>query len=170
MQVLPISGWFWRAEAGAKGALTDIWSHTGTLVRIPNFAKFRVLYSMVFAQWEPCSKALEKILNERASPLPLSGSKSFDLCSVSEKKSAEKCVTDARQALDEFRINRMPIALNLAILRQKMLLSAANSFSSANATIKTKQDILWQILQFTVVIQSKPPVTVRETFTCITTA
>lgn len=86
MQVLPISGWFWRAEAGAKGALTDIWSHAGTLVRIPNFAKFGVLYSMIFVQWEPCSKALEKILDERTSPLPLSGSKSFDLCSVSEKK------------------------------------------------------------------------------------
>lgn len=87
--------------------------------------------------------ALDKILNERSSPLPLP--KYFDLYSVSEKNpnNAEKCVTDARQARDEFRINRMPVALNLAILRQKMLLSAANSFSSANATIKAKQNILW---------------------------
>lgn len=48
-------------------------------------------------------------------------------------------MTDARQGRDEFGINRMPIALNLAILQQKMLLSTFNSFSSANAIIKTKQ-------------------------------
>lgn len=76
-------------------------------------------------------------------------------------------MTDARQARDEFRINRMPVALNLAILRQKMLLSAANSFSSANATIKAKQNILWRILQLTVMTQSKPPITARETSACI---
>lgn len=64
----------------------------------------------------------------------------------------------------------MPVALNLAILRQKMLLSSANSFSSANATIKTKQKILWRILQFTVLTQSEPPITVRETSACITAA
>lgn len=64
----------------------------------------------------------------------------------------------------------MPVALNLAILRQKMLLSAANSFSSANATIKTKQKILWRILQFTVLTQSGPPITVRETSACIAAA
>lgn len=87
-----------------------------------------------------------------------------------KKKSAEKCVTDARQAWDEFRLTRMPIALNLAILRQKMLLGAANSFSSANATIKTKQNILWRILQFAVVTQSKPPITVQETPACIPAA
>lgn len=87
-----------------------------------------------------------------------------------EKYSTEKCVTDARQARDEFRINRMPMALNLAILWQKMLLSTANSSSSANATIKTKQNILWQILQFTVVTQSKPPITARETSACATAA
>lgn len=57
----------------------------------------------------------------------------------------------------------MPVALNLEILRQKMLLSAANRFSSANATIKTKQKILSRILQFTVLTQSEPPITVRET-------
>lgn len=79
-------------------------------------------------------------------------------------------MTDARQAQDEFRINRMPIALNLAISRQKMLLSTANSSSSANATIETKQNILWRILQFTVVTQSKPPITARETSACIPTA
>lgn len=64
----------------------------------------------------------------------------------------------------------MPVALNLEILRQKMLLSTANSFSSANATIKTKQKILWQILQFTVLTQSEPPITVRETFAFFTAA
>lgn len=64
----------------------------------------------------------------------------------------------------------MPVALNLDILRQKMLLSAANSFSSANATIKTKQKILWRILQFAVLTQSEPPITVRETSACITAA
>lgn len=64
----------------------------------------------------------------------------------------------------------MPVALNLEILRQKMLLSAANRFSSANATIKTKQKILWRILQFTVLTQSEPPITVRETSACITAA
>lgn len=79
-------------------------------------------------------------------------------------------MTDARQARAEFRINRMPIALNLAILRQKMLLGTANSFSSANATIKTKQNTLWQILQFAVVTQSKPPIAARETPACVTTA
>lgn len=51
-----------------------------------------------------------------------------------------------------------------------MLLSTANSFSSANATIKTKQKILWQILQFTVLTQSEPPITVRETFAFFTAA
>lgn len=79
-------------------------------------------------------------------------------------------MTDARQARDEFRINRMPMALHLAILWQKMLLSTANSSSSANATIKTKQNILWQILQFTVVTQSKPPITARENSACATAA
>lgn len=64
----------------------------------------------------------------------------------------------------------MPVALNLEILRQKMLLSAANSFSSTNATIKTKQKILWRILQFTVLTQSEPPITVGETSACITAA
>lgn len=64
----------------------------------------------------------------------------------------------------------MPVALNLEILRQKMLLSAANRFSSANATIKTKQKILSRILQFTVLTQSEPPITVRETSACITAA
>lgn len=64
----------------------------------------------------------------------------------------------------------MPVALNLEILRQKMPLSAANSFSSANATMKTKQKILWRILQFTVLTQSEPPITVRETSANITAA
>lgn len=64
----------------------------------------------------------------------------------------------------------MPVALNLAILRQKMLLSATNNFSSANATIKAMQKILWRILQFTVLTQSEPPITVRETSACITSA
>lgn len=64
----------------------------------------------------------------------------------------------------------MPVALNLEILRQKMPLSAANSFSSANATVKTKQKILWRILQFTVLTQSEPPITVRETSAGITAA
>lgn len=64
----------------------------------------------------------------------------------------------------------MPVALNLEILRQKMPLSAASSFSSANATMKTKQKILWRILQFTVLTQSAPPITERETSACITAA
>lgn len=51
-----------------------------------------------------------------------------------------------------------------------MPLSAANSFSSANATMKTKQKILWRILQFTVLTQSAPPITARETSACITAA
>lgn len=42
--------------------------------------------------------AVDKILSERTSPLPLP--KSFDLYSVSEKKSSEQCVTDAGQAQD----------------------------------------------------------------------
>lgn len=79
-------------------------------------------------------------------------------------------MADARWAGDEFGINRMPIALNYAILGQKMLLRAANSFSSANATIKTKQNVLWQILQFTAVTQAKPPITGRETSAGITAA
>lgn len=76
--------WFWRAEAGAKGALTDIWSHW-------NFGqntKPGRIWDVVLHGFSPTGTgldlALDKILNERTSPLPLS--KSFDLYSVSEKK------------------------------------------------------------------------------------
>lgn len=42
-----------------------------------------------------------------------------------------------------------------------MLLGAASSSSSA---IRAKQKIQWQILQFVVLTQAKPPLTANETF------